>query len=127
MGFMDQVKAAANDLVDSVEGSLTSGNAARDVEKHYRDLGMITYLHETGRAIDQADRARILGALQAAEAAGAMSAFTLQTGQPPAAAPAPPPAPPTGAAPPPPYPAEPGPPPAPPSGDAPPPPPPTGN
>ena len=52
MGFMDQVKAAANDLKDSVEGSLATGNSARDVERHYRDLGMLTYLQDTGRAID---------------------------------------------------------------------------
>ena len=83
MGFMDQVKAAANDLKDSVEGSLASGNSARDVERHYRDLGMLTYLQDTGRAIDAADRERIVAALRAAEAAGAMTAFTLQTGAPP--------------------------------------------
>ncbi len=96
MGFMDQVKAAANDLKDSVEGSLASGNSARDVERHYRDLGMLTYLQDTGRHIDAADRERIVAALRAAEAAGAMTAFTLQTGAPPP----PPPPPPTGQAPP---------------------------
>lgn len=83
MGFMDQVKAAATDLKDSVEGSLSSTNASREVEKHYRDLGMLTYLQETGRTIDPADRERILGALRTAEAAGAMAAFALQTGAPP--------------------------------------------
>ena len=96
MGFMDQVKAAANDLKDSVEGSLARGNSARDVERHYRDLGMLTYLQDTGRAIDAADRERIVAALRAAEAAGAMTAFTLQTGAPPP----PPPPPPSGQAPP---------------------------
>ncbi len=94
MGFMDQVKAAANDLKDSVEGSLATGNSARDVERHYRDLGMLTYLQDTGRTIDAADRERIVAALRAAETAGAMTAFTLQTGAPP------PPPPPTGQAPP---------------------------
>src|SRR5688572_16464157 len=93
---MDQVKAAANDLKDSVERSLASGNAARDVERHYRDLGMLTYLQDTGRAIDAADRARIVAELRAAEAAGAMTAFTLQT----AAPPPPPPPPPSGQVPP---------------------------
>ena len=112
MGFMDQVKAAANDLKDSVEGSLASGNSARDVERHYRDLGMLTYLQDTGRVIDAADRERIVAALRAAEAAGAMTAFTLQTGAPPPPPPPPPyagqqppPAPPMGQAPPPPPPA----------------------
>ena len=85
---MDQVKAAATDLKDSVEGSLSSTNAGRDVEKHYRDLGMLTYLQETGRTIDPADRKRILAALRSAEAAGAMTAFALQTGTPPPTPPA---------------------------------------
>ena len=97
MGFMDQVKAAATDLKDSVEDSLSTTNAARDVERHYRDLGMLTYLQETGRTIVPADRERVLGALRAAEAAGAMTGFALQTGAPPpppAAPPAPHPGPP---------------------------------
>lgn len=111
MGFMDQVKAAATDLKDSVEGSLASSNAARDVEKHYRDLGMLTYLQETGRSIDAADRDRILTALRAAETSGAMAAFALQTGTPPPPPTTPPPpseptsgppsGPPSGSAPPP--------------------------
>jgi len=83
MGFMDQVKAAATDLKDSVEGSLSSTNAARDVERHYRDLGMLAYLQETGRSIDPADRERILAALRQAEAEGAIATFALQTGAPP--------------------------------------------
>ena len=94
MGFMDQVKAAATDLRDSVEGSLSSTNAARDVERHYRDLGMLTYLQETGRTIVPADRERVLGALREAEAAGAMPTFALQTGAP--QSPPPPAAPPQG-------------------------------
>jgi len=95
MSFMDQVKAAATDLRDSVEGSLSSTNAARDVEKRYRDLGMLTYLQETGRTIDPADRERLLAVLRSAEAAGAMAAFALTTHA-PAAPPAPPAAPPAG-------------------------------
>jgi hypothetical protein len=82
MGFMDEVKAAATDLRDSVEGSLSTSNAARDVERHYRDLGMLTYLQETGRTIDPADRDRILAGLREAEGAGAIPGFALQTGAP---------------------------------------------
>lgn len=99
MSFMDQVKAAATDLRDSVEGSLSSTSAARDVEKRYRDLGMLTYLQETGRTIDPADRERLLAALRSAEAAGAMAAFALTTHAPmlpPTPPPAPPAAPPAG-------------------------------
>ena len=83
MGFIDPVQAAATDLRDGVDGSLSSTIAAHDVEKHYRDLGMLSYLQETGRTIDPADRDRILTALRAAERAGALSAFALQIGAPP--------------------------------------------
>ena len=83
MGFLDEVKAAAIDLKDTVEGSLSSTNAARDVERMYRDLGMLTFLQETGRSIEAADRERLLNGLKAAEAAGSIAAFTLVTGPPP--------------------------------------------
>ncbi len=82
MGFMDEVKAAANGLTKSVEGSLSASNAGRDVERHYRDLGMLTYLSETGRSIDDADRTRVLVGLEAAEEAGAMPSFAMVTGAP---------------------------------------------
>ena len=90
MGFLDEVKAAAIDLKDTVEGSLSSTNAARDVERMYRDLGMLTFLQETGRTIDVADRERLLNGLKAAEAAGSIAAFTLVTGPPPPPPPPPP-------------------------------------
>lgn len=106
MGLLDQVKAVAVDLKDRVEGSLSATNASREVERHYRDLGMLTYLQETGRAIHPPDRERVLRALRAAEAHGAMTAFTLQTGAPAPSTPqttppsSPPPAPPAPSAPP---------------------------
>ncbi|MEZ5191627.1 MAG: hypothetical protein R2734_03300 [Nocardioides sp.] len=51
MGFLDQVKAAANDLKTSVDQQLTSSNAERDAERHLRDLGVLAYLKRrpTGR------------------------------------------------------------------------------
>lgn len=98
MGFLDNVKAAAKDLTDSVDQQLTSTNAGRDAERHYRDLGMMAYLKETGRTVEAADWERVLGALKAYEAQGAMGTFVLHTTpHPPPAAPppAPPPNPPT--------------------------------
>ena len=83
MGFLDNVKAAAQDLTASVDQQLSASNASRDAERHFRDLGMLTYLQHTGRVIDDADRTRVFEALRAAEAAGAIPAFTLQTGAPP--------------------------------------------
>ncbi len=123
MGFLDNVKAAANDLKSSVDQQLSSSNANRDAEKHYRDLGMLAYLKETGREVEQADWDRVLGALQSYESQGSLGSFALHTAPPPppgAAAGSPPP--PPGAAPPPPAAGDPAPPP--PAADAPAPPPP---
>jgi hypothetical protein len=98
MGFLDNVKAAAKDLTDSVDQQLTSTTAGRDAERHYRDLGMMAYLKQTGRHVEVADWERVLGALKEYEAQGALGAFVLHTTpHPPPAAPppAPPPNPPT--------------------------------
>lgn len=98
MGFLDNVKSAAKDLTESVDQQLTSTNAGRDAERHYRDLGMMAYLKETGRTVEVADWERVLGALKNYEAQGALGTFVLHTTpHPPPAAPppAPPPNPPT--------------------------------
>ncbi len=98
MGFLDNVKSAAKDLTESVDQQLTSTNAGRDAERHYRDLGMMAYLKETGRTVEVADWERVLGALKGYEAQGALGTFVLHTTpHPPPAAPppAPPPNPPT--------------------------------
>jgi hypothetical protein len=129
MGFLDKAKAAANDLKASVDQQLSSSNAGRDAEKHYRDLGMLAYLKETGRPIVDADWQRVLEALRAMESQGVITSFALQTTPPPppgavAAGQAAPPPPPGAAAPPPPPPGPAAPPPPPPAGMAPPPPPP---
>lgn len=128
MGFLDKAKAAANDLKASVDQQLSSSNASRDAEKHYRDLGMLAYLKETGRPIVDADWQRVFEALRAMESQGVITSFALQTTPPPppgavAAGQAAPPPPPGAAAPPPPPPgAAAPPPPPPPAGMAPPPP-----
>ena len=104
MGFLDNVKAAATDLKDSVDQQLSSSTTHRDGERHYRDLGMLTYLKETGREVVPADWDRVLTALKAFEAQGELGAFSLHTAAtppPPAGGPAPPP-PADGPAPPPP-------------------------
>jgi hypothetical protein len=107
MGFLDNVKAAANDLKSSVDQQLSSSTSHRDVDKHFRDLGMLYYLKETGREIVQADWDRVLAELKASEAQGAIPTFALQTAAPPppgagATGPSAPPPPPSGMAPPPP-------------------------
>jgi len=127
MGFLDKAKAAANDLKASVDQQLSTSTAGRDAEKHYRDLGMLAYLKETGRPIVDADWQRVFEALRSMESQGVITSFALQTAPPP-----PPPGavatgqapPPPGAAVPPPPPGAATPPPPPPAGMAPPPPPP---
>jgi predicted TIM-barrel fold metal-dependent hydrolase len=97
MGFLDDVKAAANDLVDSVDSQLSSSAAGRDAERHYRDLGLLTYLEETGRPVDPKDRERVLEALKKYEKQGVLRAFVLHTAPgPPTPPPTPPTAPPAG-------------------------------
>lgn len=85
MGFMDRAKAAANDLKSSVESSMGSASDHREVERLYRDLGMLAYLQETGRQIDAADRERVLGSLRELEGRGGMPPFQLVTSAPPPA------------------------------------------
>lgn len=130
MGFLDKAKAAANDLKASVDQQLSSSTASRDAEKHYRDLGMLAYLKETGRPVVDADWDRVLESLRAMESQGVITSFALQTSAPPpppgaAAAGQPAPPPPAGySAPPPPAGSAPPPPPPPPGAATPPPPPP---
>ncbi len=99
MGFLDNVKAAANDLKTSVDQQLSTSNAGRDAEKHFRDLGMLAYLKGTDRPIADADWERIFGAIKSIEAAGGIPTFALHTSAPPpprAPYPPPPPPPPPG-------------------------------
>ena len=124
MGFLDNVKAAANDLKSSVDQQLSTSNANRDAERHYRDLGLLAYLKETGRPVEAADWDRVLGALRGFESQGTLGAFAMQTALPPPPGAGVPPAPEASAAPPPPPPGAAAPPPPPPPSAAPPPPPP---
>ena len=83
MGFLDKAKAAANDLKASVDQQLSTSTAGRDAEKHYRDLGMLAYLKETGRPIVDADWQRVFDALRSMESQGVITSFALQTAAPP--------------------------------------------
>ena len=114
MGFLDKAKAAANDLKASVDQQLSTSTSQKDAERHFRDLGMLAYLRDSGRDIVDADWQRVFGALREMESSGVITGFALQTAAPPppgaaagGMAPPPPgggmaPPPPGGAAPPPP-------------------------
>ena len=86
MGFLDKAKAAATDLAAKADGALASSGLGgpgaathKEADKLYRDLGVLAYLEATGRAIDQAERERVLGTLQAMESQGGLTDFGLRT------------------------------------------------
>lgn len=106
MGFLDKAKAAASELAAKADEALTNVGAAgpsaggKQAERFFRDLGVLTYLAESGRESDAAERVRVLDALRGIEAQGGIPSFALQTAPPPPpgavaggyAAPPPPPA-----------------------------------
>jgi hypothetical protein len=100
MGFMDKARAAASDLAAKADTALASSGvgAGGEANKYFHDLGVLTYLTESGRPASAEDRERVMGALRDLEARGAIHGFALQTS---AAPPPPPPPPPGGAVPPP--------------------------
>lgn len=91
MGFLDKAKAAATDLTAKANTALSSSGAggpsapgAGDVDRYFRDLGVLTYLEANGRSGDPEDRARVMAALQEMEARGAIRSLALHTAPPPA-------------------------------------------
>ena len=91
MGFLDKAKAAASDLAAKADSALNSSGAggpkppgAGDVDKYFRDLGVLTYLEASGRAADAAERDRVMTALQGLDAGAAIRSFALHTAPPPA-------------------------------------------
>ena len=95
MGFLDDAKAAADKFAakadQALSGSSAGGPGGLPPEKCFRDLGMLAYLHATGRAYPAAEWERLVNAVRDAEGRGVPLNFTLQTlAPPPAAAPPPP-------------------------------------
>ena len=134
MSFFERAKAAANDLAAKADAEMkkagisTPGGAAPAgggpaPDRALRDLGVLAYLDATGRAVDPADRERVLASLRELEAGGRLGPLTV-TPAPYGSAGAPPPPPGAAAASPPPPPPPP-PPPSPPGSTPPPPPPPS--
>ena len=70
MGFMDKARSQLDNLASKADSAL--GGAGNDVERHYRDLGVLAYLEATGRPADAGERERVLGALRAMEQRGAI-------------------------------------------------------
>lgn len=91
MGLLDKAKAAASDLAakaDSAMSNMTSTTTGAprqaDLDKYFRDLGVLTYLEVSGRPADAAERERVLTTLRDLDGQGAIRSFALQTTPPPA-------------------------------------------
>lgn len=89
MGFLDKARAAATELAAKADEALNTAGvagpaaAAKAVDRHFRDLGVLAYLQATGRPADESEHARLMAALQGFETQGAIPSFALQTAPPP--------------------------------------------
>ncbi len=91
MGLLDKAKAAASDLAAKADSAMTSmsttGTGAprpADLDKYFRDLGVLAYLEATGRPADAAERDRVMTTLRDLDGQGAIRSFALATTPPPA-------------------------------------------
>lgn len=91
MGLLDKAKAAASDLAAKADSAMsnmsstaTGGPRPADLDKYFRDLGVLTYLEATGRPADAAERDRVMTTLRDLDGQGAIRSFALQTTPPPA-------------------------------------------
>jgi hypothetical protein len=65
-----------------------AGAELGEIDRHYRDLGLLAYLAATGRAVDPAAQQQLLAVLRGHEERGAIRDFVLgTTGQPAVGAP----------------------------------------
>lgn len=84
MSFFDRARAGYEQLAGQADQALDSATAGRElgeVDRNYRDLGLLAYLEATGRRADAGAREEIIGVLRAMEERGAIRDFTLATRQ----------------------------------------------
>lgn len=97
MSFFERAKAAASDLASKADQALANSGIAgqptgqANPKTLLHDLGVLTYLEATGRAVDPADRNRIMEAMRGLEAAGQLGPLTITPPAPPAPTGPPPP------------------------------------
>lgn len=96
MSFLERARAGYENLAGRADQALdaaTAGKELGEIDRYYRDLGVLAYLEATGRDVDPTTRERLESVLRSLEARGAIRDFRLQTGGGPAggAPPAPPP------------------------------------
>ena len=73
MSFFERARAGYDNLAGRTDDAFDRATASKDlgeIDKHYRDLGVLAYLAATGRPADQATQQRLLGALTALEQRG---------------------------------------------------------
>lgn len=88
MSFFERARVGYENLAGRADTAFDSATASKelgDIDQHYRDLGVLTYLAATGRPADSAAQQRILQTLQALEQRGAIRDFGLQTSDDPPA------------------------------------------
>ena len=69
MGFLDKARAAATELAAKADEALNTAGvagpaaAAKAVDRHFRDLGVLAYLQATGRPADESEHAQLIAAV----------------------------------------------------------------
>lgn len=96
MSFFDRAQSGYERLAGRADDMLdrTGPQQVGDVDRTYRDLGMLAYLVATGRPVDEGARAHLVEVLRSMEERGAIREFLLADGRPAAGRGGPPPPPP---------------------------------
>lgn len=81
MNFFDRAQSGYDRLAGRADElwERTGQQPVGDVDRHYRDLGMLAYLAATGRPVDEGVRAQLVEVLRAMEERGAIRDFPLAT------------------------------------------------
>ncbi|MCA1782538.1 MAG: hypothetical protein LC679_10310, partial [Intrasporangiaceae bacterium] len=100
MSFFDKAKQAAAEMAAKADAAMAQagvsgqgltgsfGGGQRESDTVLRDYGLIAWREQTGHPVDGDDKERVLAAMQALEASGAVAGMRLS---PPPATPPPPP------------------------------------
>lgn len=86
MGFLDKAKAAATDLARQADSALTQatqGGGQQETDRYLRDLGIIAFLEQQGRHVDEEARQRALAGLRDLESQGRLGSLAVSSPPPP--------------------------------------------
>lgn len=96
MSFLERAKSGLDSLstrADDALNSRVSSGSTSEIELLLRDLGVITFLEQTGQPVDEAHKQRIIAALGGYHSRGALRGLAPRGGSPSAPGAPPPPAP----------------------------------